>query len=270
MKTRLLPLFCGLSLLFLAGCGCHSTSLHCAAPESAPEAAPAGETLAATESALRQNIEGAGLFRKGDGALPQETFFANLVLLKSAWTAVGTPYVRGGTTPAGFDCSGFVQWTYRHIGVNLPRTAREQSVVGEPVKKREEMRAGDIVAFRHPRRGYHTGIYIGDGKFIHSPRTRSVVKVSSLEDGYFKQTFLGARRIDPDGDLEAQLAAAAQLPPQVSVKAAPAKAKKAAKKAAVKTGAKSALAAKKGQKAVKTARKAQPKARRVAALGRKK
>ena len=131
--------------------------------------------------------------------MPRETFFAHFVLMKTAWSALGTPYVRGGTTPSGFDCSGFVQWTYKHVGVTLPRTAREQSTVGVPVKKKEEMRVGDIVAFRHPRRGYHTGIYIGEGKFIHSPRTRSVVKVNSLDDAYFRRTFLGARRIDLSG-----------------------------------------------------------------------
>lgn len=128
--------------------------------------------------------------------MPKETFFAHFVLMKTAWSALGTPYVRGGTTPSGFDCSGFVQWTYKHVGVNLPRTAREQSVFGTAIKKKEELRVGDIVAFRHPRRGYHTGIYIGEGKFIHSPRTRSVVKVNSLSDPYFSRTFLGARRID--------------------------------------------------------------------------
>ena len=126
--------------------------------------------------------------------------------MKTAWSALGTPYVYGGTTPSGFDCSGFVQWTYKHVGVNLPRTAREQSTFGTPIKKKEELRVGDIVAFRHPRRGYHTGIYIGEGKFIHSPRRRSVVKVNSLEDAYFKQTYLGARRVDLPGSEQREMA----------------------------------------------------------------
>lgn len=120
-------------------------------------------------------------------------------LLRKARSAIGTPYVRGGITPDGFDCSGFVCWTYKSVGVQLPRTAREQSVIGQRITNVEDMRAGDIVAFRHPRRGYHTGIYVGDGKFIHSPRKRTSVRVNSLDDPYFKNTFLGARRVKVDG-----------------------------------------------------------------------
>lgn len=120
-------------------------------------------------------------------------------LLRKARSAIGTPYVRGGTTPDGFDCSGFVCWTYKSVGVQLPRTAREQSVIGQRITKVEDMRAGDIVAFRHPRRGYHTGIYVGDGKFIHSPRKRTRVRINSLDDPYFRNTFLSARRVKVEG-----------------------------------------------------------------------
>lgn len=118
-------------------------------------------------------------------------------------TAIGTPYVRGGTSMSGFDCSGFVQWAYKSVGVSLPRTAREQSVLGTPIDS-DEMEAGDIVAFRHPRRGYHTGIYVGDGKFIHSPRRGKSVEITSLSDPYFSSTFLGARRVSiSESDAEA-------------------------------------------------------------------
>ena len=123
----------------------------------------------------------------------------NQQLLRKARSAIGTPYVPGGMSPGGFDCSGFVCWAYKSVGVNLPRTAREQSVVGKRITNVEDMRVGDIVAFRHPRRGYHTGIYVGDGKFIHSPRRRTTVRVTSLDDPYFKGTFLGARRVKMDG-----------------------------------------------------------------------
>ena len=117
-------------------------------------------------------------------------------LLRRAHAAIGTPYVLGGTEPGGFDCSGLVCWAYRSVGVKLPRTAREQSVVGRRIKNVAEMQAGDIVAFRHPRRGYHTGIYVGNGKFIHSPHKRARVRINSLSDPYFSNTFLGARRIN--------------------------------------------------------------------------
>ena len=123
----------------------------------------------------------------------------NQQLLRKARSAIGTPYVPGGMSPGGFDCSGFVCWAYKSVGVNLPRTAREQSVVGTRINNVEDMQVGDIVAFRHPRRGYHTGIYVGDGKFIHSPHRRTTVRINSLDDPYFKGTFLGARRIKTDG-----------------------------------------------------------------------
>lgn len=119
-------------------------------------------------------------------------------LVKRAHTAIGTPYVLGGSNPGGFDCSGLVKWAYKGVGIKLPRTAREQSVVGKKINRVEDMRAGDIVAFRHPKRGYHTGIYVGDGKFIHSPRKRTTVRINSLSDPYFRSTLLGARRVAMD------------------------------------------------------------------------
>lgn len=121
-------------------------------------------------------------------------------IISRARTMIGMPYVRGGRNPGGFDCSGLVQWAYKNEGISLPRTAREQSQVGTRITDVEEMRAGDIVAFRHPRRGYHTGIYVGDGKFIHSPHRCDRVKISSLSDPYFRTTFLGARRVSADAE----------------------------------------------------------------------
>lgn len=115
------------------------------------------------------------------------------LVLDTADVAKGTPYVFGGTSLSGFDCSGLVRWAYKSVGVDLPRSAREQAQYGERVAK-DELREGDIVAFRHPKRGYHTGLYVGEGQFIHSPRRRDVVKISSLTDPYFNSTYLGARR----------------------------------------------------------------------------
>ncbi|MBQ3058792.1 MAG: C40 family peptidase [Desulfovibrio sp.] len=132
-------------------------------------------------------------------ALEKQRAEAADMLLSKAREAIGTPYVRGGTRPGGFDCSGLVLWAYKSVGVTLPRTAREQSRVGEHITDVSEMRPGDIVAFRHPKRGYHTGIYVGDGKFIHSPRRRKTVRINRLSDSYFSQTFLGARRVNLEG-----------------------------------------------------------------------
>ncbi|MDR2726813.1 MAG: C40 family peptidase, partial [Deltaproteobacteria bacterium] len=84
------------------------------------------------------------------------------------------------------------------MGIKLPRTAREQSQVGRSVG-RDDLRAGDIVAFRHPRRGWHSGIYMGDDQFVHSPRRRQQVRYSSMSNPYFRAHFVAARRVLEDG-----------------------------------------------------------------------
>lgn len=155
---------------------------------------------AAKQNAADENMRVERFRRSYEAALDEDQAQASRQLLLKARSAIGTPYVRGGSSPGGFDCSGFVCWAYKSVGVQLPRTAREQSAVGQRIKNQEDMRAGDIVAFRHPRRGYHTGIYVGDGKFIHSPRRRTKVRINSLSDPYFSSTFLGARRVNFEGN----------------------------------------------------------------------
>ena len=116
--------------------------------------------------------------------------------VRAAYSQIGTKYKSGGASPSqGFDCSGLVRWTYKSVGINLPRTAREQSLMGYRIMDVSKMRAGDIVAFRRSGGGYHTGIYIGDGRFIHAPRTNSRVRVESCDSAFFRNNFIGARRI---------------------------------------------------------------------------
>ena len=138
---------------------------------------------------------------KGDSAV------TNIVLAR-AHKGLGTPYHFGGTTPGGFDCSGFVQWAYKGAGIKLPRTAQEQSLAGYKIRDKSQLRAGDIVAFRR-RGGYHTGIYIGNGKFIHAPRRNQTVRVESMDTDYFARNYIGGRRID-GSRRSAQLAQATQ------------------------------------------------------------
>ncbi len=125
---------------------------------------------------------------KGDSAV------TNIVLAR-AHKSIGTPYHFGGTTPGGFDCSGFVQWAYKGAGIKLPRTAQEQSLAGYKIRDKSQLRAGDIVAFRR-RGGYHTGIYIGNGKFIHAPRRNTTVRIESMDTDYFARNYIGGRRVD--------------------------------------------------------------------------
>ena len=182
----LIPLAMGL-LALSAGCASHSGSGSSGYPE---ESWYAQRQRAAQEARFRRSYEAVFDESAEEGGPRQAK------AVQVARSAIGTPYVPGGRNPGGFDCSGLVQWAYKSVGINLPRTAREQSAVGKRITRVEDMRAGDIVAFHHPRRGYHTGIYVGDGKFVHSPRRRTRVRINSLDDPYFRTTFMGARRVE--------------------------------------------------------------------------
>jgi len=104
---------------------------------------------------------------------------------------LGIPYVWGGSSPAGFDCSGFVMYVYAQMGVSLPHHAASQYSYGVPVS-RGDLQPGDIVFFDGLG---HNGIYIGGGQFVHSPHTGDVVKISSVYDSWYAATYVGARRI---------------------------------------------------------------------------
>ena len=112
---------------------------------------------------------------------------------RTALSTVGTPYVFGGSCPRkGFDCSGLVNWAYAKHGVQVPRTAKQQSTVGAAVS-RNALRPGDVVVFRI-RSGLHTGIYTGRGRFVHSPSTGQRVRVDNLRNGYWHGKFVAGRR----------------------------------------------------------------------------
>jgi cell wall-associated NlpC family hydrolase len=104
---------------------------------------------------------------------------------------LGTPYVWGGSSPGGFDCSGLVAYVYAQVGVSLPHYTGAQWNVGVPVS-RGDLQPGDLVFFDGLG---HVGIYIGGGQFIHAPHTGDVVKISSLGDSWYASTYVGARRI---------------------------------------------------------------------------
>jgi cell wall-associated NlpC family hydrolase len=106
-----------------------------------------------------------------------------------AMNYLGVPYVWGGASPSGFDCSGFTMYVYAQVGISLPHNAAMQYGMGSPVG-REFLQPGDLVFFNGLG---HVGLYIGGGQFIHAPHTGDVVKISSLT-GWYASTYVGARR----------------------------------------------------------------------------
>ena len=111
---------------------------------------------------------------------------------------LGVPYKRGGNSAeTGFDCSGFVRAVYEQtVGQVLPRRADQQAAATQTIDK-SELQPGDLVFFNTMKRAFsHVGIYVGDNKFIHSPRTGAEVRVEDMRVGYWQTRFNGARRVD--------------------------------------------------------------------------
>jgi cell wall-associated NlpC family hydrolase len=110
---------------------------------------------------------------------------------------VGINYRFGGTDPdSGLDCSGFVQLVFKDaVGKLLPRTAKEQSEIGNVINK-NELKPGDLVFFNTMRRAFsHVGIYLGDNRFLHAPRTGAEIRVEDMSQGYWVKRYNGARRV---------------------------------------------------------------------------
>ncbi|GGJ91412.1 hypothetical protein GCM10009304_16490 [Pseudomonas matsuisoli] len=132
-------------------------------------------------------------------------------LLERGFELVGTRYRFGGlNAETGFDCSGFVGFLFREeAGIELPRSTREMINVQAPVVARSALKPGDVIFFNNRGRGRvsHAGIYIGDDKFIHSASRRSGgVRVDSLDDSYWKRSFMEAKRVLAMAPAESQIA----------------------------------------------------------------
>ena len=118
-------------------------------------------------------------------------------LISTAMGFLGVPYRRGGTdSQTGFDCSGFVVALYKEsLGLVLPRTAAEQANSTQSIDV-ADLQPGDLVFFNTMRRTFsHVGVYVGDGKFIHAPRTGAQVRVEDMGVSYWQTRFNGARRV---------------------------------------------------------------------------
>lgn len=135
--------------------------------------------------------------RNGEASAPKSTSTDDMgsIAARTAERFVGIPYRWGGNTVVdGMDCSGFARAVYNLCGVNIPRTSREQFKTGETVG-RDDLKDGDLVFFgASPEEINHVGIYVGNGRFVHAPRRGDDIKISSLDENYFAQKFIGAKR----------------------------------------------------------------------------
>lgn len=117
-------------------------------------------------------------------------------IIASAMGFLGVAYRFGGTSPTGFDCSGFMQYIFRKTyAINLPRTSAEQAAVGTHVN-RADLQPGDMVFFRTAgNRISHVGMYVGNNRFIHAPRTGKRIEITSLTSQYWNSKYATARRV---------------------------------------------------------------------------
>jgi cell wall-associated NlpC family hydrolase len=160
------------------------------AQQQAAQAAAARRARAAAEA---QSFAPTGSFGVGDptgGAIPGDRF-SNVVGI--AMQYLGVPYVWGGASPSGFDCSGLVMYVYAQVGISLPHyTVAQWDYPNAVSVPRGDLQPGDLVFFAGLG---HVGIYVGNGQFIHAPHTGDVVRIDSLSEGWYASEYDGAKRI---------------------------------------------------------------------------
>lgn len=199
MLNRFAPLVPLALVTLLFGCAAHS-------PVSQQEQQQQAKNSVTTQSSVlyQQALEQEDAATEkeladfGGGKSYQLPVLADSIL-ERGMSLIGTRYRFGGTSEAGFDCSGFIGYLFREeAGLNLPRSTREMINVDAPLVSRSKLEPGDLLFFAtNGRRGRvsHAGIYLGDNQFIHSSSRRSGgVRIDSLGDSYWSKTFIEAKR----------------------------------------------------------------------------
>jgi cell wall-associated NlpC family hydrolase len=188
-----LLLCCGAALCF--------ASAGALAQDATGKAAPVSSTTTPTVARVRPVFGDLSELQVADDVVvvdeaPESLSTRIQGVLAKAMTLLGTPYRWGGASPdGGFDCSGLVGYVFRTaIGLDLPRVSRQMVSAGEAVD-RASLVPGDLVFFGRRGKVNHVGIYMGEGRFLHAPRTGRDVTVSDLDKGYWAGKFMAARRV---------------------------------------------------------------------------
>ncbi|MDI2594651.1 NlpC/P60 family protein [Pseudomonas sp. N3-W] len=199
MLNRFAPLVPLALVTLLFGCAAHSPVSQQAQSQQVKNSATAQSSVIYQEALYQEETATEKeLASFADGKSYQLPVLADSIL-ERGMSLIGTRYRFGGTSEAGFDCSGFIGYLFREeAGMNLPRSTREMINVDAPLVARNKLKPGDLLFFAtNGRRGRvsHAGIYLGDDQFIHSSSRKSGgVRVDSLGDSYWSKTFIEAKR----------------------------------------------------------------------------
>jgi cell wall-associated NlpC family hydrolase len=178
-RTRLDPLALAIVVGIAAGCASASG----ARPRPFPT--PPGHNAPASEAA----VGSADMVPAMPGGIANQ-------VLSLALSLTGRPYRNGGADPSGFDCSGFVQYVFSRVGIGMPRTVADQFAVTASVGASS---AADLLFFQTTAPGpTHVAIALGDGRFVHAPSSRGVVRVERLDAAYWRERLVAIRRALPD------------------------------------------------------------------------
>ncbi|MNQ45032.1 MULTISPECIES: C40 family peptidase [unclassified Pseudomonas] len=194
MLNRFAPLVPLALVTLLFGCAAHSP-----VSQQAPQQQVQNSSTAQSSALYQEELATEKELADFAGSKPYQLPVLADSILERGMSLIGTRYRFGGTSEAGFDCSGFIGYLFREeAGMNLPRSTREMINVDAPLVSRSKLQPGDLLFFAtNGRRGRvsHAGIYLGDNQFIHSSSSRSGgVRVDSLGDSYWSKTFIEAKR----------------------------------------------------------------------------
>ena len=146
--------------------------------------------LLACAQAPKHNEQSASNLPKASNTSHQGQQIAEL-----AQSLLGSPYKYGGTTPNGFDCSGLVYYTHGKFGIHTPRTSTQQFKFAKSIKL-NELNSGDVVFFKLNKKNVsHVGIYVGNGRFVHAPKSGKRVAINHLNDVYWRPRIVGGGRL---------------------------------------------------------------------------